>query len=43
MPESFSPENQRKQLKYMIDIRKDAIQGISSKWDYDNNKWKDSK
>jgi len=41
MPESTSPEWKRKQLEYMIKIRVDPIEGLSSKWDYEKNQWKE--
>ncbi|CAB0005880.1 unnamed protein product [Nesidiocoris tenuis] len=40
LPETFEPERQVAQLKRMIDLRVNPIDGISSKWDYDNNNWK---
>lgn len=39
-PESFTPENQAKQLRYMIDLQVNPIDGLASKYDYDKNEWK---
>ena len=40
LPDSFKPENQVKQLKRMLDLKMNPIEGISSKWDYEANNWK---
>lgn len=40
MPESTTMENQRKQLRRALDLRTDPIDGVSSKWDYENDRWK---
>lgn len=40
MPESTKMENQRKQLRRFLDLRTDPIDGVSSKWDYENDRWK---
>jgi len=40
LPESFTLENRQKLLKRMIELHVDPIEGISSKWDYENNRWK---
>jgi len=40
LPETCSPEMKREILKYLIDIKADPIYGWSSKWDYENNRWK---
>lgn len=37
---SLSLESRQAQLKRMIDLRVDPIDGLSSKWDYENNTWK---
>lgn len=37
---SLSLESRQAQLKRMIDLRVDPIDGLSSKWDYDKNTWK---
>lgn len=39
--ESFSPEWKRKQLEYYVALRIDGIEGVSSKWDYEKNRWKE--
>uniref|UniRef100_A0A1W7RAP4 Cytochrome c oxidase subunit 4 n=1 Tax=Hadrurus spadix TaxID=141984 RepID=A0A1W7RAP4_9SCOR len=41
LPESFTPENRANQLKTLIQLRVNPIDGISSKFDYENNRWKD--
>ncbi|XP_049880228.1 cytochrome c oxidase subunit 4 isoform 1, mitochondrial-like [Pectinophora gossypiella] len=40
LPESFSDECQEAQLRRMLEIRTNPIDGISSKWDYHNDRWK---
>uniref|UniRef100_A0A6B2E8N0 Cytochrome c oxidase subunit 4 n=1 Tax=Phlebotomus kandelakii TaxID=1109342 RepID=A0A6B2E8N0_9DIPT len=40
MPASFSEENQKAQLKRMLDLEVNPIHGLSSKWDYENKRWK---
>uniref|UniRef100_V5HGC5 Cytochrome c oxidase subunit 4 n=1 Tax=Ixodes ricinus TaxID=34613 RepID=V5HGC5_IXORI len=40
LPESCSPEAKEAQLKRMIDLRVNPIDGVASKWDYENNRWK---
>jgi len=40
LPESFSLERRQAQLKRMIDIGVDPVDGLSSRWDYENNRWK---
>jgi len=40
MPESTSMENRIKQLETYLRLRVNPIEGISSKWDYENNRWK---
>lgn len=39
--ESFSPEWKEKQLEYMLALKVDPIEGISSKWDYEKQRWKE--
>jgi cytochrome c oxidase subunit 4 len=39
-PISFSEERQKAQLKRMLDLEVNPIHGISSKWDYENKRWK---
>jgi len=41
MPESTSMEWRKKQRDWMVKWRANPIEGISSKWDYDNNRWKE--
>jgi len=41
LPDSFLPENMEFQLNRMIDLRVNPIDGLTSKWDYENMKWKD--
>ncbi|XP_014243423.1 cytochrome c oxidase subunit 4 isoform 1, mitochondrial [Cimex lectularius] len=40
LPESFSENRKRAQLRRILDLKMDPIEGISSKWDYENDKWK---
>lgn len=40
IPETFDDEHQKAQLKRMLDLGVGPVNGLSSKWDYDNNKWK---
>lgn len=40
IPETFDEEHQKAQLKRMLDLNINPIHGVSSKWDYENNKWK---
>jgi len=40
LPESFSLERRQAQLQRMIDMRVDNIDGLTSHWDYENNRWK---
>lgn len=39
-PESLSEESRKAQLKRMLDMRVNAVDGLSSKWDYENKRWK---
>ncbi|KFD53570.1 hypothetical protein M514_05486, partial [Trichuris suis] len=39
-PPSFSEESKELQLQRMIDLYAEPITGYSSKWDYENNRWK---
>ena len=34
-------EHQKGQIKRMIDMRVNPIDGFASRYDYENNKWKD--
>jgi len=41
MPDSITNmEKKQAQLRRMIDMRVDPIDGLTSKWDYENNRWK---
>jgi cytochrome c oxidase subunit 4 len=40
IPSSFSEESKKAQLKRMIDLRVNPIEGISSKYDYEKREWK---
>jgi len=40
LPSSFSEENQKAQMRRMLDLHVNPIEGISSKWDYEKNTWK---
>lgn len=40
IPVTFDDEHQKAQLKRMLDLGVGNITGLSSKWDYENNKWK---
>jgi cytochrome c oxidase subunit 4 len=40
LPPSFSEERKKAQLKRMIDMRVNPIEGISSKYDYEKGEWK---
>lgn len=40
LPESLSKESQKAQLRRMLELRVNPIDGLSSKWDYDNDRWK---
>lgn len=40
LPDSFKEENQKAQLRRMLDLRVNPVFGISSKWDYEKDDWK---
>ncbi|RVE44592.1 hypothetical protein evm_010772 [Chilo suppressalis] len=40
LPISLSKESQKAQLRRMLEARVNPIDGLSSKWDYDNDRWK---
>ena len=39
-PDSFTKEGLIKRQRFDIAIRKDPVQGIASKWDYEKDQWK---
>ncbi|CAH1778614.1 unnamed protein product [Owenia fusiformis] len=39
-PETITPEYQQKNLERMIAQRQGIVEGVASKWDYENNRWK---
>ena len=41
MPCTMAPEHQSKMLETMIHLRVDPITGLTSKYDYVNNRWKE--
>ncbi|XP_054744064.1 cytochrome c oxidase subunit 4 isoform 1, mitochondrial [Anastrepha obliqua] len=40
LPITFDDEHKKAQLKRMIDLEVNPVTGLTSKWDYENNKWK---
>uniref|UniRef100_A0A4D5R9A3 Cytochrome c oxidase subunit 4 n=1 Tax=Scolopendra viridis TaxID=118503 RepID=A0A4D5R9A3_SCOVI len=40
LPKSFKEEHVQAQLQRMIDLRVNPIEGLASKYDYENNRWK---
>lgn len=40
LPASFSEESKKAQLKRMLDLEVNPVHGLSSKWDYENKRWK---
>jgi len=40
LPVTFDEEHQKAQLKRMLDLEMNPVTGISSKWDFENKKWK---
>ncbi|XP_048484277.1 cytochrome c oxidase subunit 4 isoform 1, mitochondrial [Plutella xylostella] len=40
LPETFDDEHQKAQLKRMLDLKVNPVDGLASKWDYENNRWK---
>lgn len=39
-PETFDEEHKAAQLRRIIDLQINRIDGISSKWDYEKDDWK---
>ncbi|KAM9344044.1 cytochrome c oxidase subunit 4 isoform 2, mitochondrial [Pholidichthys leucotaenia] len=39
-PKTFEDEYMAQQVKRMLDMRVNPIEGLSSKWDYDKGQWK---
>lgn len=39
-PHTLSDEWKAKQLKRMLDMRTNPVEGLASQWDYDKNEWK---
>jgi cytochrome c oxidase subunit 4 len=40
LPHTLTAENKEKQLQRMIDLRVNPIEGLTSNYDYENNRWK---
>ncbi|XP_059061292.1 cytochrome c oxidase subunit 4 isoform 1, mitochondrial-like [Achroia grisella] len=40
LPDTLSEDRQKAQLKRMLDLKVNPVDGLSSKWDYENNRWK---
>ena len=41
LPPTMSDEGKKRLIRWYIDSRTDPITGISSKWDYEKNQWKE--
>ncbi|XP_025068025.1 cytochrome c oxidase subunit 4 isoform 2, mitochondrial isoform X2 [Alligator sinensis] len=39
-PHTLSDEWKAKQLKRMLDMRMNPVEGLATQWDYDKNEWK---
>jgi len=40
LPRTITREWQEKQLELMLKQRQNPVMGLSSHWDYENNRWK---
>lgn len=40
IPDTFSEDNKRAQLRRMLDLKVNPITGLSSRWDYEKDDWK---
>nr|AGG22607.1 mitochondrial cytochrome c oxidase subunit IV [Locusta migratoria]AGG22608.1 mitochondrial cytochrome c oxidase subunit IV [Locusta migratoria] len=40
LPSTFTEERRQAQLRRMIDLQVNPIEGLASKWDYEKNDWK---
>ena len=40
IPDTFTREGRLERQRFEIAIRKDPVQGIASKWDYEKDQWK---
>lgn len=40
LPVTFQEDYRQAQLRRMIDLQVNPVQGISSKWDYEKDDWK---
>ena len=40
IPSTFKPDNQSAQLKRMVEMQMNPIEGVASKWDYEKGQWK---